>query len=40
MASGYLKTYNPKKENVETYQRLYGLYKKLGSLTEDILREI
>ena len=40
MASGFLKTYTPIKENVETYKRLYGLYKKLGSQAEDILREI
>lgn len=40
MASGFLKTYSPKKENVKTYQRLYKLYKKLGSQVEDILREI
>ena len=40
MASGSLKTYNPIKENVETYKRLYGLYRKLGSQVEDILREI
>ena len=40
MASGFLKTYSPKKENVKTYQRLYKLYKKLGSQVEGILREI
>ena len=40
MASGFLKTYSPKKENVKTYQRLYKFYKKLGSQAEDILREI
>ena len=40
MASGFLKTYNPIKENVETYTRLYELYKKLGSQVEDILREV
>ena len=40
MASGFLKTYKPEKENVETYKRLYGFYKKLGSQVEDILREI
>lgn len=40
MASGFLKTYNPIKENVETYTKLYGLYKKLGSQVEDILREV
>ena len=40
MASGFLKTYDPIKENVETYTRLYELYKKLGSQVEDILREI
>ncbi|MCJ7665988.1 MAG: ribulokinase [Actinobacteria bacterium] len=40
MASGYLITYDPEEENVKTYQRLYGLYKKLGSRVEDILREI
>ena len=40
MASGSLKTYTPIKKNVETYKRLYGLYKKLGRLAEDILREI
>ena len=40
MSSGFLKTYKPKKENVETYARLYELYKKLGSQAEGILREI
>jgi L-ribulokinase len=40
MASGFLKTYNPIKENVETYTKLYELYKKLGSQVEDILREV
>ncbi len=40
MASGFLKTYNPIKENVKTYKRLYELYKRLGSQVEDILREI
>ncbi len=40
MASGFLKTYYPKKENVKTYLRLYKLYRRLGSSTEDILREI
>ncbi|TET52356.1 MAG: ribulokinase, partial [Actinomycetota bacterium] len=40
MASGFLKTYSPKKENVKTYQKLYKLYKKLGSQVEEILREI
>ena len=40
MASGSLKTYNPLKENVETYKRLYKLYIKLGSQVEDILREV
>lgn len=40
MVSGFLKTYDPMKENVETYKELYKLYKKLGSSTEDILREI
>ena len=40
MASGFSKTYDPIKENVETYTRLYELYKKLGSQVEDILREI
>lgn len=40
MASGFLKTYYPKKENVKTYLKLYKLYKKLGSSTEDILRGI
>jgi len=40
MASGFLKTYDPIKENVVIYKRLYGLYKKLGSQVEDILREV
>ena len=40
MASGSLKTYNPIKENVETYRRLYKLYIKLGKQIEDILREV
>lgn len=40
MASGFLKTYYPKKENAKTYLKLYNLYRKLGSSTEDILREI
>jgi len=40
MASGSLKTYNPIKENVETYKKLYKLYSKLGNQVEDILREI
>jgi len=40
MASGFLKTYYPKKENVKIYHKLYGLYKKLGSAVEDILRGI
>jgi L-ribulokinase len=40
MASGFLKTFNPIKENVETYTKLYELYKKLGSQVEDILREV
>ena len=40
MASGSLKTYNPIKENVETYKRLYKLYIKLGKQIEDILREV
>jgi len=40
MASGFLKTYYPKKENVKTYLKLYKLYRKLGSSTEDILRGI
>ena len=40
MASGFSKTYNPIRKNVEIYKRLYGLYKKLGSSVEDILREI
>ncbi len=40
MASGFLKTYDPDKENVVTYAKLYKLYKKLGSSIEDILREV
>jgi len=40
MASGVLRTYHPKKENVKTYLKLYKLYRRLGSSTEDILREI
>lgn len=40
MASGFSKTYNPVGKNVKIYKRLYGLYAKLGSSIEDILREI
>jgi len=40
MASSTLTTYKPRKNNVNTYNRLYGLYKELGESMEDILRRL
>jgi L-ribulokinase len=40
MASPVSKTYNPFKENVKTYRRLYSKYRKMGESLEDILRDL
>jgi L-ribulokinase len=40
MASSFMVTYYPKKENVVVYDRLYKLYAEFGSKIEMILREL
>jgi L-ribulokinase len=40
MASPFIKTYNPIKDNIKTYQRLYDLYIELGTKIEDFLRKL
>jgi len=40
MASSILKTYNPIKENVKIYRKLYELYERLGGSLEGILKEL
>jgi L-ribulokinase len=40
MSSDFIKIYNPKKENVESYKKLYIRYKELGNSLEDHLRRL
>jgi L-ribulokinase len=40
MSSDFIKIYNPKKENVESYKKLYVHYKELGNSLEDHLRRL
>jgi len=40
MASPFIKTYTPIKDNIKTYQRLYDLYIELGTKLEDFLRKL
>ena len=40
MSSDFIKVYNPKKENVESYKKLYIHYKELGNSLEDHLRRL
>jgi len=40
MTSGFIATYYPNKENVNTYKKLYLKYKDLGSLLMEQLRDI
>jgi L-ribulokinase len=40
MGSSFVKTYRPIKENVKTYERLYGLYTELSLKLEDFLRKL
>ena len=40
IASPISVTYSPYKVNVETYKRLYGIYRELGDTAEDILRKL
>jgi len=40
MASPIKVTYKPDSKNALTYKKLYGLYRKLGENTEDILRKL
>ena len=40
MASPIKATYKPDSKNAFTYKKLYGLYRRLGDNTEDILRKL